>query len=204
MDELLYIQPPATLAPILKQTANLEFTMASEARTGALLRTLAASKPGGLFLELGTGTGVATAWILDGMDAASQLISVDIEPRFQGVATQALAADPRLILILEDGAGFLRRQEAGSFDFVFADAMPGKYESLEDALRVVKPGGFYVIDDMLPQPNWPEGHAPKVRQLLSTLADRVDFAIAPMSWASGLVVAVRKQPAGGSSGGGSS
>jgi len=44
---------------------------------------------------------------------------------------------------------------------VFADALAGKYDGLSEALCVVKAGGFYVIDDMLPQPNWPDGHAPK-------------------------------------------
>jgi predicted O-methyltransferase YrrM len=42
---------------------NLDFGMASDPLTGALLATLAASKPGGRFLELGTGTGGATAWL---------------------------------------------------------------------------------------------------------------------------------------------
>ena len=56
MDDLSYIRPPVALARILKRTTDLRFEMASEDRTGALLRTLAASKPGGRFLELGTGT----------------------------------------------------------------------------------------------------------------------------------------------------
>jgi predicted O-methyltransferase YrrM len=170
--------------------------MASETRTGALLRALASSKPSGLFLELGTGTGAGTAWILDGMDSASQLVTVDVEPRFQQVARDALGEDPRLILMLEDGLGFLERQSEGSFDFVFADAMPGKYDNLEGALRLVRPGGYYVIDDMLPQSNWPEGHGLKVQALLLNLANRRDWTIAPMSWASGVVVAVRKPLAG--------
>jgi hypothetical protein len=46
--------------------------------TGLFLRTLAASKPAGRFLELGTGTGVATAWLLDGMDHASRSCSMPI------------------------------------------------------------------------------------------------------------------------------
>jgi predicted O-methyltransferase YrrM len=37
-----------------------------------------------------------------------------------------------------------------SFDLVFADAVPGKYEDLEGALAVVKAGGFYVIDEKVP------------------------------------------------------
>jgi hypothetical protein len=49
------------LAAIRQDTEALGFTMMSEPRTGALLATLAASKPGGRMLELGTGTGLGTA-----------------------------------------------------------------------------------------------------------------------------------------------
>ena len=54
--------------------------MASEPKTGALLAALAASKPGGRLLELGTGTGLGTAWLLSGMDADSHLDTVDTDP----------------------------------------------------------------------------------------------------------------------------
>ncbi len=192
MDDLDYIREPAGLASILERTQVLSFNMASEPRTGALLRTLAASKPSSRLLELGTGTGIATTWLLAGMDAGSNLISVDTDPRVQAVARECLRSDPRLSLVTEDGASFLRRQPPQSFDLVFADAMPGKYEALEDALAVVKPGGFYIIDDMLPQPNWPEGHAEKVPVLLDRLATDSRFVVAPMTWASGIVVAVRR------------
>jgi predicted O-methyltransferase YrrM len=192
MDDLSYIHPPAALASILERTEALSFNMASEPRTGALLRALAASKPCGRLLELGTGTGVATAWLLAGMDRGSTLISVDTDAQVQAVARECLAFDPRLTLVTDDGAAFLRRQPRQSFDLVFADAMPGKYEALEEALAVVKPSGFYIIDDMLPQPNWPEGHAEKVPVLLDRLATDDRFVIAPMTWASGVVVAVRQ------------
>jgi predicted O-methyltransferase YrrM len=191
MDDLSYIRPPAALALILERTQALSFNMASEPRTGALLRTLAASKPSGRLLELGTGTGIATAWLLAGMDAGSTLISVDTDAKVQAVAHECLGFDPRLSLVTEDGASFLRRQPPQRFDLVFADAMPGKYEALDDALAVVKPGGFYVIDDMLPQPNWPEGHAEKVPVLLKGLATDHRLVVAPMTWASGVVIAVR-------------
>jgi predicted O-methyltransferase YrrM len=194
MDDLSYIRPPAALASILERTQALSFNMASEPRTGALLRTLAASKPSSRLLELGTGTGIATAWLLSGMDRNSTLTTVDTAPEVQAVAREYLGSDPRLSLVTEDGASFLRRQPPESFDLVFADAMPGKYEALDDALAVVKPGGFYVIDDMLPQPNWPDGHAEKVPVLLDRLTMDPRFVVAPMTWASGIVVAVR-QPA---------
>lgn len=75
-----------------------------------------------------------------------------------------------MTLILEDGARFLKSQPPRSYDLVFADAMQGKYEGLEAALAVVRVGGFYVIDDMLPQEDWPEGNAAKVPLLLERLA----------------------------------
>jgi predicted O-methyltransferase YrrM len=192
LEELSFIRHPAALARILERTAELGFAMASEERTGALLRTLAASKPGGRFLELGTGTGIAAAWLLDGMDSASHLVSVDVDARFQQVAREALSPDDRLTLITEDAISFLQRQDAGRFDFVFADAMAGKYEGLDEALRVVGKKGFYIVDDMLPQANWPDGHGVKVRALIADLAARSDFMITPMNWASGIIIAVKE------------
>lgn len=192
MEDLRFVKAPLELERIQARTAELNFTMASEPLTGALLRVLATSKPCGRFLELGTGTGVGTAWMLSGMDAQSTLISVDVSPEFQAVAREAIGHDRRLTLVTSEGAPFLRGQQSASFDLIFADAMPGKYEALDEALDLVKHGGFYVVDDMLPQPNWPEGHAEKVPVLMDQLWARPDFNMAPLVWASGVVVMVRK------------
>ena len=191
LNNLDYIKEPAAIEEITARTKELGFGMASEPQTCALLRTLAASKPGGKFLELGTGTGLATAWLLAGMDAGSTLTSVDTDEKVQEVAREVLGSDNRLTLALEDALCFLQGERAASFDFVFADAMPGKYEGLDECLRVVKRGGFYVVDDMLPQLNWPEGHAEKVPLLIGALIGREDFAVVPLSWASGVVLAVK-------------
>jgi predicted O-methyltransferase YrrM len=192
MDESLFLNPPQSLSTIEARTQELQFTMASEPRTGALLRMLAASRPGGRMLELGTGTGISTAWLLDGMDSESTLISVDNDEQVQQVAREALGRDRRLTLLTADAAGFLWRQKHCIFDLVFADAMPGKYIALDEALALVKPGGFYVVDDMLPQPNWPEGHDHKAAALIEHLAQNKQFQASAMSWASGIIVMVRK------------
>jgi predicted O-methyltransferase YrrM len=192
MNDTILIKPPASLEQIEAQSKNLDFGMASDPRTGALVAALAASKPGGRFLELGTGTGLATAWLLSGMDAASTLISVDVQPEFQAVARAVLGHDPRLTLVLEDGIQFLIKQPPQNFDFIFADAMPGKYESLEEALALVKPGGFYVVDDMLPQPNWPEGHDARAAALMQRLSRETEFNVAAISWSSGIILLVRR------------
>ncbi|WP_041855922.1 O-methyltransferase [Candidatus Korobacter versatilis] len=192
MDDLRYITEPKVLKHLLEQTRELNFSMASEPLVGSLLRSLAASKPGGRLLELGTGTGISAAWILDGMSDDATLVSVDNDAAVQDVARRALGNDRRLTVVTQDGTAFLKKQTAASFDFVFADAMPGKYEGTELALSLVKPGGIFVIDDMLPQPNWPEGHAAKVPVLIDLVAKDKRFETTPISWASGVVVAVRK------------
>ena len=193
MEDLTYIGFPAALCALEEKSKAVHFGMPSEPLLGALLRVLAASKPGGRFLELGTGTGIATSWILEGMDVDSILVSVDNDAGVQQIAAEMLGHDKRLTLVTEDGAAFLQKQPARCFDLVFGDAVPGKYERLDDALSIVKVGGFYVIDDMLPQPNWPEGHAEKVPLLVERLASHPDFLILPLVWASGVVVAVRKR-----------
>jgi predicted O-methyltransferase YrrM len=104
------VRTPAAVDRIAARTAELKFDMASEPQTGALLQLLALSKAGGRFLELGTGTGAATAWLLAGMDASSTLTSVDNDERVQAVARECLGSDRRLNLVTLDGAAFLWRQ----------------------------------------------------------------------------------------------
>ncbi len=183
--------PPAW-RDLLRRSQALSFDMPSDAGTGGLLRMLAASKPGGRLLELGTGTGLATAWLLDGMDAAARLVSVDNDAAVQGEARAVLGGDPRVDFVGGDGLAYIRQQPPASLDLIFADAWPGKYEGLEDALGLLAPGGLYIGDDMSPQPNWPPGHQARVDALLAQLAGDLRLAVQTLAWGSGFVIAARR------------
>jgi predicted O-methyltransferase YrrM len=182
---------PAALDAILTDTDALGFNMASEQKVGALLAALAASKPAGRFLELGTGTGHGTAWILAGMDAASRLETVDADPGVVAVARRHLGADIRVKFHVMDGAEFIGQSPPGEFDFIYADAWPGKFSHLDEALALLRRGGIYVIDGLLPQANWPDGHGAKVRSLIDALESRAEFSTARLAWASGVMIVVR-------------
>jgi predicted O-methyltransferase YrrM len=182
--------PPAW-REIQARSRALGFDMPSDAQAGSLLKLLIASKPGGRFLELGTGTGLATAWMLDGMDEASTLVTVDVERRYQEIARSVLGGDRRVSFVLQDGLDFILRQKAASYDLVFADAVPGKYEGLVDAMALVRRGGFYVGDDMLPRPNWPEDHQQRIDSLISTLGSAPGWTVTTLAWGTGFVLAVR-------------
>jgi predicted O-methyltransferase YrrM len=190
-DSDLRRQPPA-IAGILNDTRTLGFNMASEPRVGALLAALAASKPGGRLLELGTGTGHGTAWLLSGMDPGATLDTVDTDPAVVDVARRHLGGDARVAFRVEDGAALLARADPDTYDLVYADAWPGKFTHLDLALRCLRQGGFYVIDDLLPQANWPDGHASKVDALIRDLERRSGFAVVRLAWASGLMLVVRQ------------
>lgn len=180
------------LSAIERDSNAVGFSLACEPRTGALLRMLAASKPGGSFLELGTGTGVSTAWILDGMDSTSTLVTVDSSASQVDIAMRHLGHDPRVSFHVEDGAAFLGKLQGSAFDLIFADTWPGKFDHLEDALNLLRPGGLYVIDDLLPQPTWPQGHAPKVPKLIAELAHNSKLVHCELAWSSGIIVAAKR------------
>lgn len=193
MNDQEHLQTPPILDRILTATVAAGFQMASEPQTGCLLKTLAVSKPSGLFLELGTGTGMATAWLLAGMDEESKLITVDNNGAVASIAQKYLGHDRRASFYIEDASNMIEHfvEQKQQFDLIFADAWVGKYTLLEETLRLLKPGGFYVIDDMMPQANWVEGHEFNVKALVEALESRRDLVLTKFVWASGIIIATK-------------
>jgi predicted O-methyltransferase YrrM len=189
-------QPPTIVQKIEEATHAIGFTMGSDLLTGSLLRTLAATKPGGEILELGTGTGLASAWLLDGMDAAARLTTMDRNQQRAAIARQFLEQDGRITFVAMEGNSFIDMmiQQGQTFDLIFADMSPGKFELLGEVLQLLKVGGIYVVDDLLPLMTWEAEHFTRVSRLISTLEQRGDLKITRLNWASGLLIAARIQP----------
>lgn len=185
---------PQTVQKILVKTKEIGFKMVSELSVGSLLKTLASSKPSGYFLELGTGTGVSTAWILNGMDLQSKLLTVENNATLVAIAKEYLAQDSRVTFHLQDSGNFIEWLNTSNqkFDLIFADTWAGKYTHFEPVMQVLKSGGLYVIDDMLPQINWPEGHGLKVSTLITKLENRQDLSVTQMNWSSGVIIATKR------------
>lgn len=184
-------QLPSDLHVLRAKAAAAGFTLSCEDRTGSLLAALAAGRPGGRILELGTGAGEGAAWLLSGMDRASRLTTVELDAGVQAIAREQLGSDPRVSFVAGDGGAWLEEFDGEPFDLVFADTWPGKFTHLDRALELVAPGGTYLIDDLLPQPGWPQDHEASVERLLAELAAREDFRCVRLAWASGLLMAVR-------------
>jgi predicted O-methyltransferase YrrM len=193
MLETTNLRPPAVLKDLEQASAAIGFTLSSDTLTGALLRTLVASKPIGDILELGTGTGMGTAWLLAGLGRGGRLISVDKSEETTGIARRFLGSDPRVTFVVMDGADFIQScsLQQRTFDLIFADTYPGKFQLLDETLALLKEGGLYVVDDLNPQPTWPRGHAPHVEHVISTLEQRTDVHITKLNWSTGLLIAAK-------------
>ncbi|UBM61029.1 methyltransferase domain-containing protein [Marinilongibacter aquaticus] len=183
---------PQILEKIINKTEELGFNMPSDVWVGSMLKALVSAKRGGQFLELGTGTGLSLAWILEGIDAESEVISIDYDPQLIDLVKGFFHDESRVKLMAQDGGEWILANQDKRFDLIFADAWPGKYSLLDETLALLKPGGIYLIDDMNPQANWPEGHAEKAVNLLAHLEDRRDLEIVKMNWSTGLVLGVKK------------
>jgi predicted O-methyltransferase YrrM len=118
MDEATFQPPPNAYEAILAATRKIGFQSWCWPQVGALLRVIAATKLGGRMLEIGTGTGVGTCWLLDGMDAEARLTTVDTSPKVQAIAQQHLGTDPRLTILCEDGAATIDRPQIHSISFL--------------------------------------------------------------------------------------
>ncbi len=191
MDQANIIKMPGRYPALLEKSREIGFGMSSDVYIGTLLKTLVASKPNGNFLELGTGIGLSLAWMIKGMDENSQIVSVDNDPELIQIANTFFDGESRLELVCTDGGEWLESYNGAAFDLIFADAWPGKYSHLDKALELLKTGGFYVIDDMRKQPNWPSGHEEKAKELVQILEKREDITLTKMDWSTGLIVAVK-------------
>ena len=183
---------PEHLVSLEAQCEKIGFSQPSDRATGYLLRNLVASKPGGQFLELGTGIGLSFAWLADGMDGEASLISLDNDEQLIDIVQSYYDGNDQVTILCTDGESWLDQNDHKQFDLIFADTWSGKYNHLEEVLNMVKIGGFYVIDDLDEQTNWPEGHAAKCTNLIDHLKGLDNFHFTHLAgWSTGVMIGTR-------------
>ena len=189
---------PPLAAKAQRVADRAEFRQSSTSETGALLRALAASKPGGLLLEVGSGTGVGAGWLLDGMDSASRLVSLERHPTMANVAKTLLADDDRVTVINADAVDWLESYDGPPFDLAFVDTTVIKFHRRDLLLRHLADGALFIADDLLPQEKWAQDHWPRVERFRREILQEPTLFPALVDWASGLVVATHRDHGAGS------
>jgi predicted O-methyltransferase YrrM len=169
---------------------------------GAALRLLAAALGARTVVEVGTGTGVSGLWLLGGMPDDGVLTSIDIETEHQKAAREAFAeagiAPNRTRLISGPALDVLPRLTDGAYDLVVCDADKKEYrEYLEQALRLIRPGGVVAFDnalwhDRVADPAQRDETTTIIRELGKAVRDDPRLIPAMLPVGDGLLVAVRR------------
>lgn len=121
---------------------------------GAALSVLAAATAARAVVEIGSGAGSSGLWLLRGMPRDGVLTTIDIEPEHQRAAKQAYAAagypPQRTRTIVGSALAVLPRLADRAYDLVLVDGHKPEYPAyVERALRLLRPGGTLVLDNML-------------------------------------------------------
>lgn len=116
---------------------------------GAQLALMVAASGAKNIIEIGTGLGVSTLWMLSGATDAV-ITTIDSEADHQLLARKAVLDagihDRQVRFIGGRATDVLPRMNEGSYDLVFVDADPrGALEYVEAALRLVRRGGTVAV-----------------------------------------------------------
>ena len=189
--------PPTAAA---RQRAGEVGVGAVDPVTGGVLRLLAATSGARTVVELGTGAGVSSLWLLRGMRPDGVLTSVDAESEHQRLARTSLqeAGVPsgRARLIGGRALDVLPRLSDGAYDLVFCDANRSEnLDYLDASLRLLRPGGLLVFAGALAGGKVAETSArdPEVlalRELAKVVRDEPRLVSAALPVGPGLLAAV--------------
>lgn len=153
-------------------------------------------------VEIGTGAGVSTTYLLRGMAPSGVVTTIDMEPEHHRAAKRTLAAGgfapARARLITGRALDVLPRLTDGGYDIVLIDARKSEYpQYLEHALRLLRSGGLVLIDNALwhgrvPDPAQRDKDTTAVRETLKAVRENEDLTTALLTAGDGLLAAVRR------------
>jgi predicted O-methyltransferase YrrM len=148
-----YVMEDEPLVQARERAAELGCTPIAPG-SAALLRFVATSIQARHVVEIGTGAGVSSLYLLRGMGDDGQLTSIDIEVEHQRAAKETLAAADiahgRFRLIAGRALEVLPRLTDGAYDMVLVDADKSEYSLyFEQSLRLLRPGGVVAFDNAL-------------------------------------------------------
>lgn len=170
---------------------------------GAALRFLAAAIGARSVVEVGTGTGVSSLYLLEGMGEQGILTTIDIEAEHQHAAREAFKEAgirrQRTRLITGRAADVLPRLTDNAYDLVLLDADKRELPFyLEQALRLLRTGGVLAVDNALwggrvADPAQRDEKTTAIRELCKVVRGEDSLTPALLPVGDGLLVAVLRE-----------
>ena len=169
---------------------------------GATLRFVATMLGARNVVEIGTGCGVSGVWLVRGMVPDGVLTSVDVENEHQRLAklafTEAGIASQRVRLIPGAALEVLPRLTDAHYDLVFCDGDKHEYpQYLEQALRLLRPGGVVAFDnslwhDKVADPAARDAETVAIRDTLAAVAEHDSLSSVLLPVGDGLLLARKR------------
>ena len=119
---------------------------------GRLLSVLAGQVKAGGILEVGTGLGVGSSWILSSILPGVRFISIDHDKKRVDLVRKYIR-HPQAEFVEGDWKEIYGN---GPFQFIFADAAIVKSVEGEKLFDILEIGGLLLMDDFTPEEHWPE------------------------------------------------
>ncbi|MBA2475238.1 MAG: class I SAM-dependent methyltransferase [Actinobacteria bacterium] len=127
------------------------FGRSSIPQVGRLLHVLAAGCGRGRVAEIGTGYGVASAWIAAALDPGVPFVTVELDAERAAAASNLFRDDPDVRVLAGDWRELLPAE--APFDLLFLDGGHWKHRPAQDgeaAVALLGPRGTLVVDDFTP------------------------------------------------------
>ena len=196
-----YVVEDGVLAAARGQAGEVGVRAVSPA-SGAALRMIAAACHAKAAVEVGTGTGVSSVWLLRGMRPDGVLTTIDLEAEHQRVARRVFAdarfAPSRTRIITGRALDVLPRLADGVYDLVFVDHDVTEYGAcLPAAARLLRTGGVLILGSALAggrvtDPTVRDPETVAVREVVKGLRDSDDWIPAMLPVGEGLLCAAKR------------
>lgn len=120
---------------------------------GNLLKVLIALKQPDNILEVGAAVGYSSILMSENMPKNCHITTIEnYEKRIPIAKNNFIRAGKQDVITLLEGDAFeiLKTLDDGKYDFIFMDAAKGQYINfLPDVLRIMRPGGLLISDNVL-------------------------------------------------------
>ena len=144
------MKDPPLVTRALALERELGFERSSIREVGLLLHVLAAQRGRARVGELGTGCGVAAAWIVSALPPSVPFVTVEVDEARARAAAELFAADENVSVLRGDWHELMPPE--APFDLLFLDS--GKQHPEvdgEDVVGLLAPGATIVMDDLTPR-----------------------------------------------------
>src|SRR5207249_3534987 len=183
---------PAPVAHAKRRAIEQPFTRSCDDGVGRLFAVLAAHlPPGAKVLEIGTGVGIATAWLVSGLGSRTDVDILSFEVDDTLSATTRTYRWPSYVRIGTADAKTALADHPSTFDLILVDASRLTLDRIDAIVDAVRRAGMLVVDHTASSAAASEPET-SLTTLRKTVLDHDKLVAVDIAWSNGLLVATKR------------